>query len=320
MKKSLIQKSFIILITTFIFSCKNYNINTKSEALYSQSHEVFWNYNLDSVIFSTAKMPQYIIGDAFLYDDNSVEYVSDIIDNKYIKWQSSGGIEYITHQNIFLPIIKQTININDTQKLIIENIFNVKENFLWPPKIGLYDEIKVKEIRSDNNFVNQFNYIWSCKIIGTETIKNNTEKFDTFVTKCRKTRNSFAYETVILYYAPEIGRFARIIKKRRTASNKIYNVISYGLMPNFLSEDLQNKLTKLIQNTLETKLSNNSGFLKVDDIFLEITPLNSFKTDKDCFCREYQQKLFAKGKSSIQKGTACRDEKGIWKTPQTLQN
>ncbi|MGD9639035.1 MAG: hypothetical protein AB7U85_08260 [Alphaproteobacteria bacterium] len=307
----------LVLLSFVVASCQHQGdrINQESEMLYPKSHRVFRNYTLDGVIYSTDDIPQYDVGDAFLYSDGYIEVVSDV-DANYIKWQLLDGSFYISSKNIFLPAIKKVINDGVGGTITIENDFDIKKNFLWPIRVGLYDKVDVKEtVVSDGN-KQDFKYQWECLVVGDETINNSVNKFDTFVVECNKKRYGMSYEKQIFYYAPEVGKFARVSSVSYPNDiAKTIDIVAYGLMPSAMPKKLEAELISFVQYALETRLSGVSITKKSGELLIEVKPYDTYQTDKGYFCRDYEQKLTVRGRISTQKGTACKSDTGIWQTP-----
>ena len=277
MKKNINQILIVcfLILNNLIIGCRNPNLNTKTEINYPKSHRVFWDYSRSGVILATDEMPQYDVGDAFLYDNDLAKI---IVENygKVFKWFISDDSYLITHQNVFLPFLKKETSGDADNAIIIENSFMFKENFLWPLRVGLKDEIYVTEKRSYNNKkISEFYYRWSCLVKGDETIVVASNKFDTFVVECKKTRANVVLEKQILYYAPEAGYLVKIIKEERFAPKETSNLVAYGLAPSALPDKLYNNFTNLVQNALETRISGNNLMRKEQDILMEITPVSS---------------------------------------------
>ncbi len=89
-----------------------------------------------------------------------------------------------------------------------------------------------------------------------------------------------------------------------------------GKIADILDSEEQSDLNNAINQTLTENpdnLSNKWSSQKNSDTNAEIIPLNSYQIDKNT-CRDFT-KIVKKGDKQIEeKSTACRDEKGNWKT------
>ena len=47
---------------------------------------------------------------------------------------------------------------------------------------------------------------------------------------------------------------------------------------------------------------------------IAVTPLRTVRTPAGVFCRDYRQEITARGRTSRQQASACRDEAGIWQS------
>ena len=89
-----------------------------------------------------------------------------------------------------------------------------------------------------------------------------------------------------------------------------------GKIVDILDSEEQSDLNNAINQTLTKNPDNVSNKWKSQkniDTNAEIIPLNSYKIDQNT-CRDFT-KIVKKGEKQVQeKSTACRDEKGNWKT------
>ena len=89
-----------------------------------------------------------------------------------------------------------------------------------------------------------------------------------------------------------------------------------GKIVDILDSEEQSNLNNAINQTLTQNPDNVSNKWKSQkniDTSAEIIPLNSYKIDQNT-CRDFT-KIVKKGEKQVQeKSTACRDEKGNWKT------
>jgi len=89
-----------------------------------------------------------------------------------------------------------------------------------------------------------------------------------------------------------------------------------GKIVDLLDSEEQSQLNNTINQTLTRNPDNVSNKWKSQknvDTNAEIIPLNSYQIDKNT-CRDFT-KIVKKGDKQIEeKSTACRDEKGNWKT------
>jgi surface antigen len=74
------------------------------------------------------------------------------------------------------------------------------------------------------------------------------------------------------------------------------------------------RMTPTLQETLETKLSGETGSWHNERTNRsgQVQPLRTFRTASGYFCRDFQESITVNGPPESRVRTACRNQEGIW--------
>ncbi len=264
-----------------------------------------------------SQLPQYRVGDTFIFDDGNVEKVVAIRGEK-VDWESRGGnFRYTTYRNFVVPKLQW-----ETEKKRVTLQYSQDRDILWPLQEG--GSAYLSTIISVHDRINQGSksYIqsWRCGVEGSYRIEVAAGTFDTRKVECqRSTLTGKWMQTRIWYYAPSVGHYVlredeyaptssrRHIERRRELMAVIPSDQQFASGPN--SPELH------FQQTLESFRSGEESEWRdeQDRYSRRIRMMRSFRTTEGHYCREYQMKRRDDGRFQDYQGTACRGEDGRWR-------
>jgi len=265
-----------------------------------------------------AEMPDYRTGDTFLFSDGRVEKVMAVFGDR-IDWESRGGdFRYSTYPNFILP--KRSW---ETEKKQVNVEYSGDKGLLWPLQSGDSAYVSTVVTVTSKPSMGSKSYLqsWRCETGDVYQIHVAAGDFDAQKIQCQRyTLMGRWMQTRTWYYAPAVGHYVLQQDEYAPTSSRRHTQRSRELVAVIPSE--QHLLTTEgqsagdhFQQTMETLVAGESSEWRDegDRYSRTVTPLRSFRTPDQRYCREYQTVRRDDGRIQHYRGTACRSEDGAWR-------
>ena len=263
-------------------------------------------------------LPQYHVGDTFLFSDGTIEKVVAVYGDR-VDWESRGGdFRYSTYSNFILP--KRSW---ETQKRKVTVQYNSDPKRYWPLQEGESGYLSTIVAVSNSPYSNAKSYLqsWRCAVGGIYQLVVAAGQFDAQKIECRRTTLMGRWmQTRTWYYAPAVGHYILQQDEYAPTSSRTHTKRHRELLA-VIPSDVQlttrgeSSPEHHFQKVLDTVESGESSEWRdeSDRYSRTITLLRSFKTADSRYCREYQLLRRDDGRTMEYQGTACRGEDRRWR-------
>ncbi len=263
------------------------------------------------------QLPDYSTGDAFLFDNGMTEVVVGT-NNDQIMWQIGDQLSVTAYRNFILPRL-QWESRNGTNRLWSgSSTFSAKPDILWPLVSGSNTSFNSTDIERDEITGREQTYkqSWQCRVGDLEAVTVPAGTFETYKISCSRYQGTEWRQGYNWYYSPQVGHYVKRVFTWFNTSPVEISLVAYGPAPTGLSGNAAKTLRDLVQTTLEKNRSGQSRFAEFlpENLRITVTPKRTFRMANGTFCREYEQKLTARSRTSTQTGVACRDNAGLWRS------
>ena len=276
--------------------------------------------NKDKVFLPSASLPHWEVGDRVTYGNGRGEKVVKIERNK-VYWKKTKTTKFETSNNFIEPELHYESKTKIRDKKVISFGGSKHPDTLWPLKIdnlvNFYYNQDFTNLKIGRNSPTKRMKQMKCRVDDTVTVQVLAGKFDTYVVKCHKVTSKQNKGTeYIYYYAPSLGHW--VLKLTQTTKGKRYEKelmrLDRGLR--WLNKDQRRSLRKVLQDTMESNLTNQKSIWKSKDkkTIVEIYPTRTTKLETGVFCRNYVQ-VVKSSNEARSAGLLCRNKDKQWKIP-----
>jgi hypothetical protein len=254
-----------------------------------------------------ASLPEFGVGDAFVYDSGRAIYVADVKDDRIV-WNGGGDYLFEMTRDFTGPILDWSYTDQENRKRSGSTVLKPGSEDIWPLEYG--DHVRLST-RSENvdpvtGDVNSYDQWLTCKVPETATVAVPAGTFDTYVIECSRYYNQWWMQTTKGWYAPDIGFYVRRDRTWNSGEDSSEQLVTYGPAPAKIAKSAQDLLAETVQESLENNNSGDAKTASIGALDIAVTPLKTVQTDKGIWCRTYRQELTARNRTSQQIKSACR--------------
>jgi len=274
----------------------------------------------DNVYLPPASLPQWGVGDRITYSNGRSEKVTKVDRNK-VYWEKTQTTKFETSNNFIEPELHYESKTKIRDKKVISFGGSKHPDTLWPLKIdnsvSFYYNQGFTNLKIGRNFPTKGMKQMKCHVDDTATVQVLAGKFDTYVVKCHKVTSKQNKGTeYTYYYAPSLGHW--VLRLTQTTKGKRYEkeLMRLERGVRWLSKKQRRSLRKVLQDTMESNLTNQKSIWKSKDkkTIVEIYPTRTTKLETGVFCRNYVQ-IIKSNNEARSAGLLCRNKDKKWKIP-----
>ena len=274
----------------------------------------------DNVYLPPASLPQWGVGDRITYSNGRSEKVTKVDRNK-VYWEKTQTTKFETSNNFIEPELHYESKTKIRDKKVISFGGSKHPDTLWPLKIdnsvSFYYLQGFTNLKIGRNFPTKRMKQMKCRVDDTATVQVLAGKFDTYVVKCHKVTSKQNKGTeYTYYYAPSLGHW--VLRLTQTTKGKRYEkeLMRLERGVRWLSKKQRRSLRKVLQDTMESNLTNQKSIWKSKDkkTIVEIYPTRTTKLETGVFCRNYVQ-IIKSNNEARSAGLLCRNKDKKWKIP-----
>jgi surface antigen len=274
----------------------------------------------DNVYLPPASLPQWGVGDRITYSNGRSEKVTKVDRNK-VYWKQTQTTKFETSNNFIEPELHYESKTKIRDKKVISFGRSEHPDTLWPLKIdnsvSFYYNQGFTNLKIGRNFPTKGMKQMKCRVDDTATVQVLAGKFDTYVVKCHKVTSKQNKGTeYTYYYAPSLGHW--VLRLTQTTKGKRYEkeLMRLERGVRWLSKKQRRSLRKVLQDTMESNLTNQKSIWKSKDkkTIVEIYPTRTTKLETGVFCRNYVQ-IIKSNNEARSAGLLCRNKDKKWKIP-----
>ena len=163
---------------------------------------------VSAVAPSTTLLPQYEVGDAFIYDNGRVEQLVSTSADR-LTWSAFEGRQYVRDRNFVVPLLQwETVESRGTREISPEAAA------LWPLEPGKTVRFRVvtdvtRALKEGVNRRRRRAELWTCRVLPPASITVPAGTFDALEIRCEE----FSSTTMRLlseerwYYSEEVGHY-----------------------------------------------------------------------------------------------------------------
>ena len=153
-----------------------------------------------------AALPDYRVGDTFIYSDRRVE-TAERIEARDVVWRAGNGQRFTRPRNFVVPAVQWS-----TSRTRGRRVVRGEHEKLWPLEAGRTVRFRsMAEVRSDSEPLRRIPELWACTAAGAQRIEVPAGRFDTQQIRCdRYSPDTMRVQRrVVWYYSPEVGHYVR---------------------------------------------------------------------------------------------------------------
>lgn len=258
-----------------------------------------------------ASLPEFGIGDAFVYDSGRAIYVADIKGDRIV-WNGGGDYLFEMTRDFTGPILDWSYTDEEDQKRSGSAMVKSGSENIWPLEYGDHVRISTRSSNADpvTGDVNEYDQWLTCTVPATETIEVPAGTFDTYLIECSRYYKQWWMQTTKWWYAPEISFYVKRDRSWNSGSDHSEELLTFGPAPTKIPRPQQDLLAATVQTALENNASGDAETARQGSLDIAVTPLQTVQTDKGVWCRTYRQELTARNRTSQQVKSACRTDDG----------
>lgn len=259
----------------------------------------------------TASLPDFGIGDAFVYDSGRAIYVRDIEGDR-IEWNGGGDYVFETTADFTGPNLDWSYTDKDDQKRTGTATIKERSESIWPLEVDKMVRLSTRSESTapDTGETNTYEQWLTCKVPATETVTVPAGTFDSFVVECSRYYKQWWMQTTTWWYAPEVGFYVKRERKWNSGQDQSEELTTFGPAPAKIPERDRQSLSKTVQAALENNNSGETQTASLATLEIAVTPLKTVQTEQGVWCRTYRQELTARNRTSQQIKSACRTDDG----------
>jgi hypothetical protein len=158
------------------------------------------------VAAAQAALPDYRVGDTFIYSDRRVETALRV-EARDVVWRAGNGQRFTRPRNFVVPAVEWSTNRTRGRRVV-----RGEHEKLWPLEAGRTVRFRsMAEVRSDSEPLRRIPELWTCTAAGSQRIDVPAGRFDTQQIRCdRYSPDTMRVQRrVIWYYSPDVGHYVR---------------------------------------------------------------------------------------------------------------
>lgn len=153
-----------------------------------------------------AAPPQLAAGDRFTFDNPTVTWTVERVEDDRIFWRADNGDEQVTAQNVILPALAwSSAGQGRGRRLITE----MSAPF-FPLRAG--KRVTFNSTVSTDAPPYAWEFTWVCETLGAESVAVPAGRFDAYVIQCGRQRP----DELTFHYAPAVGHYVRLVSRPAT--------------------------------------------------------------------------------------------------------
>lgn len=153
-----------------------------------------------------AALPEYRIGDTFIYSDRRVE-TAEAIEARDVVWRAGNGQRFVRPRNFVVPPVEWS-----TRRTRGRRVVRGAHERLWPLEAGRTVRFRiVTELRTDAEPLRRIAELWTCTAIGAQRIEVPAGRFDTQRIRCDRYSpyTMRVQRRIVWYYSEDVGHYVR---------------------------------------------------------------------------------------------------------------
>jgi hypothetical protein len=153
-----------------------------------------------------AALPEYRVGDTFIYSDRRVE-TAERVELRDVIWRAGNGQRFTRPRNCVVPAVEWS-----TSRTRGRRVVRGEHEKLWPLEAGRTVRFRsMAEVRSDSDPLRRIPELWTCTAAGPKRIEVPAGRFDTQQIRCdRYSPDTMRVQRrVIWYYSADVGHYVR---------------------------------------------------------------------------------------------------------------
>ncbi|MCR9219831.1 MAG: SPOR domain-containing protein [Alphaproteobacteria bacterium] len=153
-----------------------------------------------------AAAPELAAGDRFTFDNPTVTWTVERVEDDRIYWRADNGDEQVTAQNVILPALAwSSAGQGRGRRLITE----MSAPF-FPLRAG--KRVTFNSTVSTDAPPYAWEFTWACETLGAESVAVPAGRFDAYVIQCGRQRP----DELTFHYAPAVGHYVRLVSRPAT--------------------------------------------------------------------------------------------------------
>lgn len=178
--------------------------------------------------FGTESYGRYMVGDSFTFDNPVLTWTVVSVEGERVYWRSDKGDEQVTGHDPLLPALEWKNPGKGGGRRVISDIKGSLFPLTEPGNMTFTSNVENWTIKDGQATPPQkWEYNWSCKVAGQETVEVPAGTFETYRVICGRYKPS----ELEFYYSPEIGHYVVMrIDDPANESTITRNLISFRRM------------------------------------------------------------------------------------------
>jgi surface antigen len=266
----------------------------------------------DQVLLSKTRLPDYVPGEYFVYDDGTSVLVSSVSDGM-VTWKHHNGVTSTGYPNFIIPDLTwSSANRSSAGRTA------ARPDLLWPPTAGKREQFAFAQTitHKDGRAPEQIDRNWTCTVEGTTRVAVPAGEFNTIVIACRRfsTTSGSWRGTRRFYYAPEVGHYVIREDQHRRRANTRRELVAHGFNSTVLPQRDQVKLNQTLQAALSKNGDGRASFWRSKSGYISamLVPVTSYTGSGNQSCREYRSVYSVRGRIREHGRNVCRQTDGSW--------
>ena len=265
-----------------------------------------------------APLPIYKKGTTYVYSNGSWERVIDVVPGS-VTWESNrGSVSTGSPDFTYKRASWQRSNRQKIREFTSRtDIAATPPTSLWPLRVGnVAGHIERITSREEGSTDKTNQVKWRCEVIGTDRVSVMAGEFDTFQIKCARKTGRKTMEVKTWSYAPAVGHYVRVSSKYNYDRSPREKELLAIIPPiEQLSSTKRIRIEQKFQKTMENNRSGRAHTWSSNGLYVQITPVDTFKIDNGTYCRRYVQQISLSNNKDTFYGMACRESNGSWVIP-----
>jgi hypothetical protein len=178
--------------------------------------------------FGTQAPGRYMVGDSFTFDNPVLTWTVVSVEGEKVFWRSDKGDEQVTGHDPLMPALQWKNPGRGGGRRTISDVKGALFPLTEPGNMTFTSRVENWTMKDGQATPPQkWEYNWSCKVSGEETVEVPAGKFDTYKVICGRYKPT----ELEFFYSPEIGHYVVMrIDDPASESTITRNLLSYRRM------------------------------------------------------------------------------------------